>query len=223
MSVKKVFSFRKIALTSFILFGLLLCVGLPVLAQTLDVHKVVQKIQDVYKPSCCFTASFDQLTVNVAMDMRDRFQGRMYVRKPLDIALEVISPERQKVVMKGRNYVVYFFDDGSQVNGEVPPEINIENFFGFFTNISALDKNFTIELSPRQTEPDDKMIFLELTNTANAQTGFKIVLGVDNKQFTIVRAIIYDALGNYNRFDLFNITFLKSIPDSRFEIRPAQN
>ncbi len=194
----------------------------PAIAEKFDVHKVVGKIQDVYNPSCCFTASFDQLTVNVAMDMRDRFQGQMYVRKPLDIALDVISPERQKVVMKGRSYVVYFYDDGSQVNGDVPPEINIENFFGFFTNISALDKNFKIELSPRQTEPEDKMIFLELTNTSNSQLGFKIVLGVDKKRFTINRAIIYDALGNYNRFDLFNITFLKSIPDSRFEIKSAR-
>ena len=214
---------KRKSLITFSLVGLFVCVVGPVLAEQLDVHKVVQKIQDVYNPSCCFTASFDQLTVNVAMDMRDRFQGQMYVRKPLDIALDVISPERQKVVMKGRSYIVYFYDDGSQVNGEVPPEINIENFFGFFTNISALDKNFTIELSPRQTEPEDKMIFLELTNTSNSQPGFKIVLGVDRKRFTINRAIIYDALGNYNRFDLFNITFLKSIPDSRFEIKSAHN
>ncbi len=211
------------ALITFSLIGLFVCLSVPVLAEQLDVHKVVRKIQDVYNPSCCFSASFDQLTVNVAMDMRDRFQGQMYVRKPLDIALDVISPERQKVVMKGRSYIVYFYDDGSQVNGEVPPEINIENFFGFFTNISALDKNFTIELSPRQTEPEDKMIFLELTNTSNSQTGFKIVLGVDRKHFTINRAIIYDALGNYNRFDLFKINFLKSIPDSRFEIKSSHN
>ncbi|MCX5873974.1 MAG: outer membrane lipoprotein carrier protein LolA [Deltaproteobacteria bacterium] len=194
-----------------------------VFAETLDVHNVVRKIQAVYDPNCCFTATFDQLTVNISMDMRDQFQGRMYVRKPVDIALDVISPERQRVVMKGRAYTVYFYDDGSQVNGEVPPEINIENFFGFFTNISALDKNFTIELSTRQTEPEDKMIFLELTNTSSSQAGFKIVLGVDSHHFTIKRAIIYDALGNYNRFDLFNITFLKSIPDSRFETKSPQN
>ncbi len=214
---------KKTAFIMLFAVGLFFCLFGPALAETQDVHKVIQKIQVVYDANCCFTASFDQLTVNVAMDMRDRFQGQMYVRKPLDIALEVVSPERQKVVMKGRTYVVHFYDDGSQVNGEVPPEINIENFFGFFTNISALDKNFTIELSPRQTEPEDKMIFLELTNTSNSQTGFKIVLGIDNKQFTIKRAIIYDALGNYNRFDLFNITFLKSIPDSQFEIKSAHN
>ena len=195
----------------------------PVLGENPEVHEVVTKIKEVYSVNCCFSASFDQLTVNVAMDMRDRFQGQMYVRKPLEIALDVMSPERQKVVMKGRSYLVYFYDDVSQVNGEVPPEINIENFFGFFANIGALDKNFTIEISPRQTEPEDKMIFLELINTSNSQTGFKIVLGVDRQQFTIKRAIIYDALGNYNRFDLFNITFLKSIPDSRFDLKSAQN
>ncbi len=195
----------------------------PVLGENPEVHELVTKIKEVYSVNCCFSASFDQLTVNVAMDMRDRFQGQMYVRKPLEIALDVMSPERQKVVMKGRSYLVYFYDDGSQVNGEVPPEINIENFFGFFANIGALDKNFTIEISPRQTEPEDKMIFLELINTSNSQTGFKIVLGVDRQQFTIKRAIIYDALGNYNRFDLFNITFLKSIPDSRFDLKSAQN
>ncbi|MGC8660227.1 MAG: LolA family protein [Desulfomonilaceae bacterium] len=212
---------KKWSLILFFGLGLALNISRPVIGEALDVKNIVRKIQNVYNPGCCFTASFDQLTVNVAMDMRDRFQGRMYVRKPLDIALDVVSPERQKVVLKGRNYTVYFYDDGSQVNGEVPPEINIENFFGFFTNIAELDKNFTIELSSRQTEPTDTMIFLELTNTSNAQTGFKIVLGVDKKRFTIDRAIIYDALGNYNRFDLFNITFLKSIPDSTFEIRPG--
>ncbi len=206
-----------------ILIGSSAWISSPVLGEDLEVQKVVKKIKEVYSVNCCFSASFDQLTVNVAMDMRDRFQGQMYVRKPLEIALDVMSPERQKVVMKGRSYLVYFHDDGSQVNGEVPPEVNIENFFGFFTNIAALDNNFTIELSPRQTAPEDKMIFLELTNTSNAQTGFKIVLGVDRNKFTIRRAIIYDALGNYNRFDLFNVTFLKSIPDSRFDLKSAQN
>lgn len=214
---------KKWSLIIFFVLGLAIKGPCPAIGETLDVHNIVRKIQNVYNPSCCFTASFDQLTVNVAMDMRDRFQGRMYVRKPLDIALDVISPERQKVVLKGRNYTVYFYDDGSQVNGEVPPDINIENFFGFFTNIAELDKNFTIELSTRQTEPEDTMIFLELTNTSNSQTGFKIILGVDKKRYTIDRAIIYDALGNYNRFDLFNITFLKSIPDTRFEIRRTTN
>ncbi|MFH0960400.1 MAG: hypothetical protein V1897_17035, partial [Pseudomonadota bacterium] len=63
----------------------------------------------------------------------------------------------------------------------------------------------------------------ELMNTSSSQTGFKIVLGVDKQKFTIKRAIIYDAIGNYNRFDLFNITFLKSIPDSRFDLKAANN
>lgn len=195
----------------------------PALGENPDVKATVKKIQDVYDANCCFMATFDQLTVNVAMDMRDKFQGQMYVRKPLEIALDVATPEKQKVVMKGRNYLVYFYDDGSQVNGEVPAEVNIENFFGFFTNIAALDKNFTIEFATRHTESEDKMFFLELSNTANSQTGFKIVLGIDKEKFTINRAIIYDALGNYNRFDLFNIIFLKSIPDSRFDIKAAHN
>ncbi len=209
-------------LISFIIVTFSLMSG-PSHSETMDVQNIIKKIQDTYNTSCCFTASFDQLTVNVAMDMRDRFHGRMYVRKPLDIALEVASPERQKVVMKGRNYLVYFYDDGSQVHGEVPPEINIENFFGFFTNIAALDKNFRVELSPRQTEQEEKLIFLELTNNGNTQAQIKIVLGVDRIRYTINRAIIYDALGNYNRFDLSDVTFLKSIPDSRFDIKPASH
>ena len=55
------------------------------------------KSRTLYAHHCCFQANFDQLTVNVAMDMKDRFKGVMYVKKPGSIVLDVAAPERQKV------------------------------------------------------------------------------------------------------------------------------
>jgi outer membrane lipoprotein-sorting protein len=40
--------------------------------------------------------------------------------------------------------------------------------------------------------------------------------------FTIRRAVIYDALGNYNRFDLSDIKFMDFLPDSRFQVAPGK-
>jgi len=188
---------------------------------TPDLGQVVRKIQAVYSQHCCFSARFDQLTVNVAMDMNDRFQGVMYVRKPGAIALDVQAPEKQKVVLKGRNYTVYFPEDGNAAHGEIPPEINVEHFFGFFANIGNLDKNFTIQFPPKSADEQERMIFLELNDIKSPQSSFRIILGVDSDRFIVRRAVIYDALGNYNRFDLFDVTFLKSIPDSVFKAAPG--
>ncbi len=181
---------------------------------------LVRKVQDVYAHHCCFQANFDQLTVNVAMDMKDRFKGVMYVKKPGSIVLDVAAPERQKVVIRGRHYEVYFPNDGNAARGEVPPEISLDHFFGFFANVGKLDVNFSVQFPPRAFDETEKLFFLELSDKKNPTSTYRILLGIDSDRFTIRRAIIYDALGNYNRFDLTDIQFLKSIPDSRFQIAP---
>lgn len=178
--------------------------------------EVAAKVKEVYARHCCFQAAFDQISVNVAMDMRDRFQGMMYVKKPGLIALDVVSPEKQHVVVQGRSYSVYFPEEKNAVRGEVPPEINVEHFFNFFANVSNMSKNFTIAYPSKASSPEEGLIFLELRDAKNPTGAFRIVLGVDAKTYIIRRAVIYDALGNYNRFGLSDVTFLDAIPDARF-------
>ncbi len=180
--------------------------------------EVISRVKAVYEKHCCFRARFDQVTVNVAMDMRDRFLGNMYVRKPHFIALDVESPEKQKVVMKARSYMVYFPEDGNAVRGEVPPELNVELFFGFLANVAGLDRLFVVSYPPKSHSPEENLILLELTEKKNLSSAYRIVLGIDSTKYIIRRAIIHDALGNYNRYDLSDITFPDSIPDSVFRI-----
>lgn len=188
------------------------------LAEEMTADQVMQKVQSVYADKCCFRALFDQVTVNISMDIKDTFEGVMYVRKPSFITLDVQAPERQKVVMRGRSYSVQFLEDQTSVTGEIPAELNVENFFSFFTNIGAIDKNFSFRFPQRPKDGDNGLIFLELTSAKAAPGSYRITLGIDSQKFTINRAIIYDALGNYNRFDLTDIKFLPSIPESIFEI-----
>jgi outer membrane lipoprotein-sorting protein len=183
-------------------------------------EEVIKKVQDVYSRHCCFRATFNQLTVNVSMDLNDRFEGIIQVKRPGMIALDVESPEKQKVVIKGKSYTVYFPQDGTASHGEVPPEMNVEHFFGFFANIGALDRNFSIAFPAKSQDEAEKLILLELTDRKNPAGTYRIILGVDKDLFTIRRAIIYDALGNYNRFDLTGIKFLDSLPDVLFEVGP---
>jgi outer membrane lipoprotein-sorting protein len=195
--------------------------GIKASAAQADVMDLVRKVQQVYGKHCCFKATFDQLTVNVAMDLKDRFRGTMYVKKPSKIALDVSWPEKQKVALVGRSYCVYFVQDGNAVRGECPPEMNVEHFFSFFTNIGALDRNFSIQIPSRPIDESGKLLLLELTDQKQPQSTYRIILGIDSKDFTIRRAIIYDALGNYNRFDLSNVTFLESLPESLFIAAPS--
>lgn len=188
-----------------------------------NLDQVLRHVQEIYSKQCCFKASFDQLTVNTAMDLKDRFQGTMFVKKPASIALDVDAPEKQKVVMLGRSYTVFFQQDSTAVKGEVPAELNVEQFFGFFTNIGNLERNFSVQFPAKSVDKEEKLIFLELSDKTNPKNTYRILLGVDSELFTIRRAIIYDALGNYNRFDLTNITFLKSVPESVFHIGDAHH
>lgn len=183
------------------------------------VEETVARVKALYSRHCCFQAAFNQLTVNVAMDLKDRFTGMMYVKRPGLIALEVEEPEKQQVVIRGHSYTVYFPEDGNAVKGEVPADINIEHFFGFFADVGNMDRTFSITFPNKVYSKEDNMVFLELRNRKNPRSTYRIVLGIDLKKFTIRRAIIYDALGNYNRFDLSQISLLDSLPDSRFEIR----
>lgn len=191
------------------------CSGSP------TVEEVVKKVKEVYSRQCCFRANFNQLTVNVSMDLRDEFEGIIQVKRPGMIALDVESPEKQKVVIKGKAYTVYFPQDGTASHGEIPPEMNVEQFFGFFANIGALDRDFSIAFPAKTQDEAEKLIFLELTDRKHPGGTYRIMLGVDKDHFTIRRAIIYDALGNYNRFDLTGITLLNSLPDALFEVGPV--
>jgi outer membrane lipoprotein-sorting protein len=182
------------------------------------VEETVARVKALYSRHCCFRAAFNQLTVNVAMDLKDRFKGMMYVKRPGLIALDVKEPEKQHVVIRGSSYTVYFPEDGNAVKGEVPPDINVEHFFGFFANVGNMDRNFTITSPNKSYSREDGLVFLELRSRENPRSTYRIVLGIDLKSYTIRRAIIYDALGNYNRFDLSEISLLDSLPDSRFEI-----
>ncbi len=185
------------------------------------IDEIVKRVQNIYARQCCFVARFDQLTVNVAMDLKDRFEGNMYVKTPDLISLEVLSPERQQVVIRGRSYSVYFPDDGNAARGEIPPEMNVEHFFSFLANIGDLPRSFLISYPARSSDPAERLFFLELTDRKNPQGAYRIVVGIDMDQFIIRRAIIYDALGNYNRFDLSEVTFQNSLPDSRFQVAPG--
>jgi outer membrane lipoprotein-sorting protein len=210
------------ALTFAVLFSSIIAAGINARsAEPLPVDEVVKRVQNVYARQCCFVARFDQLTVNVSMDLKDRFEGNMYVKAPNLIALEVVSPERQQVVIRGRSYSIYFPDDGNAARGEIPPEMNVEHFFSFLANLGELDRNFLISYPNRSSDETERLIFLELVDRKNPQGTYRIVVGIDMDQFIIRRAIIYDALGNYNRFDLSEITFQTSLPDSRFQVAPG--
>jgi outer membrane lipoprotein-sorting protein len=183
-----------------------------------SVSEIVERVKGVYEDTCCFQARFDQLTVNVAMDLKDRFRGTIYVRKPASIALEVSYPEKQKVALKGRSYTVYFPRDGSAVTGEIPPDINIENFFGFFANIRDMDRDFEVSFPSKKQSERENLYFLQLIDTRNRGGAHRVTLGIDRESYVIRRALISDALGNYNRFDLSGTVFRSSLPDTIFTI-----
>ncbi|MEW6349856.1 MAG: outer membrane lipoprotein carrier protein LolA [Thermodesulfobacteriota bacterium] len=181
-------------------------------------EEIVRKVQHLYSQHVCFQARFNQLTVNVAMDMTDRFEGTMYVKRPASIALEVETPEKQRIVVRERAFLVYFPDDGGSTRGEIPPEIDVSHFIGFFANIRDIEKGFTVAFPSKTLDTADRLYFIELTDKKNPQSTYRVVLGIDMTEFTVRRAIIYDALGNYNRFDLTGIRFLDDIPDWRFNL-----
>uniref|UniRef100_A0A7C4ASY5 Outer membrane lipoprotein carrier protein LolA n=1 Tax=Desulfomonile tiedjei TaxID=2358 RepID=A0A7C4ASY5_9BACT len=225
-SKNKKYAISKSLGLSFALWAAICVAPTLCLAQSsgLSLSDVVARMRNVYSKQCCFKASFDQLTVNVSMDMRDKFQGTMYVRRPSSIALDVETPEKQKVVVQGKSYAVFFPQDGSVVRGDVPPEMNVEQFFGFFADIAGIDRHFDMNFPEKAVDTVENLIFLELTDKKTEQPTYRILLGIDVKAFTVRRAVIYDALGNYNRFDLSNVTFLSSLPDSQFSINaPASH
>ena len=131
------------ALTFAVLFSAIIATGLNAQsAEPSPVDEVVKRVQNVYARQCCFVARFDQLTVNVGMDLKDRFEGNMYVKAPNLIALEVMSPEKQQVVIQGRSYSIYFPEDGNAARGEIPPEMNVEHFFSFLAILAVSVCNY---------------------------------------------------------------------------------
>jgi outer membrane lipoprotein-sorting protein len=188
-----------------------------------DAAPIVAKLKNAYAGRCCFQANFDQVTVNISMDMKDHFTGMIYVKKPNLIAMEVETPEKQKVIIRGAEYTVFFPAEGNVSEGRIPPDMNMEHFFSFLADMSTLDERFEASVPQADPQRHAEFVFLELLQKGKPQSSYRILLGLDPKRFFIRRAVIYDALGNYNRFDLSNLTFPDDIPDARFTLGSAPN
>jgi outer membrane lipoprotein-sorting protein len=187
-------------------------------AKAEDPAPIVAKLKKAYAGRCCFQGDFDQLTVNVSMDMKDHFTGVIYVKKPNLISMEVETPEKQKVIITGNEYTVYFHAEGNVAQGRIPPDMNLEYFFSFLADMAHVDEHFNATVPAPNPERPSELVFLELLQKGKPQSSYRILLGLDPSRFFVRRAVIYDALGNYNRFDLSNLTFPDDIPDSRFRI-----
>lgn len=175
-----------------------------VLSLACPAHAVeLDKIQKRYASIEDFTATFKQETFQVIANKKVTFEGKVSYKRASGVRMDVSYPERQILILRGSMVLVILPDQGTSQVQEVPPEIATQNILGFFTGLSSIDENYTVQTV------DDHLVLLPKSGTGS------ISVWVDAGNL-VGRILLKDAMGNTSDIRLSGYRFNTGMSDGFF-------
>ncbi|HPI91599.1 MAG TPA: outer membrane lipoprotein carrier protein LolA [Deltaproteobacteria bacterium] len=181
------------------LLAIVVIISLTGLAHAAELGRIQQryaKIQD-------FTATFRQETFQVIANKTVVFEGKVTYKRGSGVRMDVTSPERQILILKGSTVLVILPDQGTSQVQDIPPEIAAQNILGFFTGLASIEDHYAVQKTA------DHLVL-----TPKAGTG-SISVWV-NEDSLIRRILLKDAMGNTSDIQLSGYRFNTGIGDALF-------
>lgn len=163
----------------------------------------VKAVQQRYAGHNDFTVAFSQKTFQVLAGREITFTGKVAYKKPDRARMDVATPERQIITLKGTTVTVTLPDKGTQAVQEVPKEIASRNILAFIAGLANIDQDYTV----RQDQDHLSLTPKKGTGTIN------IWVTSDN---LVQRIQLQDALGNKSDIQLKTYAFDLGLKDDFF-------
>lgn len=163
----------------------------------------VRAVQQRYARHKDFQASFSQQSFQVLVNKEITFNGSLYYKRPDRARMDVTSPQRQIITLKGSSVTVTLPDEGTQAIQEVPREIASRNILAFIAGLGNIDQDYTVK------ELEDHLVLTPKNGTGT----INIWIDGDN---LVKRVALTDAMGNRSDIRLENYRFDMGLKDELF-------
>ncbi len=164
-----------------------------------DVHSVQQR----YARHKDFQASFTQQSFQVLVNKEITFNGSLYYKRPDRARMDVTSPQRQIITLKGSSVTVTLPDEGTQAIQEVPREIASQNILAFIAGLGSIERDYSVQ------ESSDHLVLTPKNGTG----AINIWIDGDN---LVRRVALTDAMGNRSDIRLSGYRFDVGLKDDLF-------
>jgi len=186
------------------LLTVVLILTLSGVSRAIELTKVQQRFSKVQD----FTAMFKQETFQVIANKTVHFDGKVSYKRDAGVRMDVTSPQKQILILKGQTVLVILPEEGTSQVQEIPKEIVAQNILGFFTGLSSIEEHYIVQSA------DDHLILMPKTGTGS----ISVWVNTDN---LISRILLKDAMGNTSDISLSSYRFNKGISDELFQQKPG--
>jgi outer membrane lipoprotein-sorting protein len=164
----------------------------------------LKSIQHRYSPIEDFTASFSQDTFQVIANKTVHFTGTVSFKRSSGVRMDVLTPQRQILILKGRNALIILPEEGTSQVQEIPKEIAAQNILGFFTGLSSIEEYYSVQ------ETSENIIL-------KPKEGAGSITVWTDKDNLIKRILLKDAMGNASDISLTRYRFNQGLSDTLFK------
>jgi len=207
------------------LIGLfVLSVAAEASAQDKTAIEVTEKIQEFYRTTEDYQATFVQTYTDIAAGDSTESSGRVFFKKPGKMRWDYLDKKGEKtslrkvLVSDGSVFTIYE-PEFNQFFKQCLKESQLPTALSFLMGKGELTRDFDPKLIPSQSSAVQTV---ELTPKASQGTYKKLVFIVDATTFEVREAQIHDPYGNINKLTFNKARVNKKLPDSGFRFSPPK-
>jgi len=175
----------------------------------------VSEIQKKYENVNDLEAGCIQETFNNTVGKKFRFKGKLYIKKPDKLRMEIEDPEEQLIVTNGSILWIYIPENNQVVKEKLDINNKSKTALMILAGMAKLDRDFKIY----KKSDDNKKYFLGLFPKDSKSSVKKMELEIDKKGYNVEKVIVEDSFDNWTSYELLNVRINKGISDSKFDFK----
>jgi chaperone LolA len=165
----------------------------------------LKDVQKRYSEHKDFEATFSQHTFQALVNKEVDFTGKVSCKRPDCVRMDVYTPQRQIIILKGTHVTVSLPAEGTLAVQEIPKEIATQNILAFINGLTSLDKDYNVK------QEKDHLVLTPKNGTGT----INIWIDEDN---LVKRIQVQDAIGNKSDIRLKQYTFNLGLKDDLFKL-----
>ena len=113
-------------------------------SETVKLADIVSRIQKKYEAVRELEANSNQETFNKTVDRKFKFRGKLYIKKPDKLRMEIKEPEEQLIVTNGSVLWIYIPENNQAVKEKMDGKNKSKLAITILAGMAKLDKEFKI-------------------------------------------------------------------------------
>ncbi len=202
--------FRQRVTIAFLLVGALASSA----TRAVDVKRVVRSVQERYDATRDLTADVTQELTLASVGKTTTAQGTLAFKKPGKMRWDLHNGEPQVIVADGTTLWFYQPKEQQVLKAPFDAAFRSSTPISFLTGVGRLADDFDVSLGGQ--DPDQKLLYLDLTPRRDSATIGRLRLAVGADTFDIRGADIHDPMGNVTRLRFDHILRNVGLGDDRF-------